>query len=78
MVARTAFGGPVFSGIQGPAIQLVMWWSLVLALAVHDLISRRRLHPATVLGALLLMLTNYVAVVVGGSAVGQTLIRELR
>jgi hypothetical protein len=69
---------PVFSGIQGPAIQLVMWSSLVLALAVHDLISRRRLHPATVFGALLLVLTNYVGVVVGGSAVGQTLIRELR
>jgi hypothetical protein len=66
-----------FGGEQGPFIPLVSW-GLVLALAVHDLVSRRRLHPSTVLGALLLMLINYGAGVAGRSEVGQMLIRELR
>jgi hypothetical protein len=66
-----------FGGEQGPFIPLVSW-GLVLALAVHDLVSRRRLHPSTVLGALLLMLINHGAGVVGRSEVGQMLIRELR
>jgi hypothetical protein len=64
-------------GEQGPFIPLVSW-GLVLALAVHDLVSRRRLHPSTVLGALLLILINYGAGVAGRSEVGQMLIRELR
>jgi hypothetical protein len=66
-----------FGGEQGPFIPLVSW-GLVLALAVHDLVSRRRLHPFTVLGALLLMLIHYGAGIAGRSEVGQMLIRELR
>ena len=68
---------PVFGGEQGPFIPLVSW-GLVLLVAVHDLMSRRRLHPATVLGALLLMLINYGAGIAARSEVGQMLIRELR
>jgi len=68
---------PVFGGEQGPFIPVV-FWGLVLALAVHDLMSRRRLHPATVIGALLLMLIRYGTGLAGRSDVGQTLIGELR
>ena len=56
----------------------MVFWGLVLALAVYDLMSRRRLHPSTVLGALLLMLINYGAGIAGRSEAGQMLIRELR
>src|SRR5260370_633229 len=59
-----------FGGEQGPFIPLVSW-GLVLALAVHDLVSRRRLHPSTVLGALLLMLIHYGPGVAGRSEVRQ-------
>ena len=68
---------PVFGGEQGPFIP-VAFWGLVLVLAVHDLMSRKRLHPATAIGALLLMLIRYGTGLAGRSEVGQMLIRELR
>jgi len=67
----------VFGGEQGPCIPVV-FWGLVLALAVHDLISRRRLHPSTVLGALLLVLIGYGVGIVSRSEAAQVMIRQLR
>ena len=66
-----------FGGEQGPFIPVVLW-GLVLALAVHDLMSRRRLHPSTVLGALLLVLISYGADIASRSEAAQMMIRQLR
>jgi hypothetical protein len=68
---------PVFGGEQGPFISVV-FWCLLLVLAGHDLWSRKRLHPSTVLGTLLLVLVNYGAGVTSRSELGQMLVRELR
>jgi hypothetical protein len=65
-----------FGGEQGPFAGL-LFLGFVLALVVHDLLSRRRLHTSTVIGVLLMMLINYGAGIVGRSEAGQMLIHKL-
>ena len=67
----------VFGGEQGPFVAVVMW-GLVVALAVHDLMSRRRPHPAMALGAVLLFLINYATGIAGRSGAAQAMILHLR
>jgi uncharacterized membrane protein YozB (DUF420 family) len=68
---------PGFGGEQGPFAGLV-FLGFLLALVVHDLLSRRRLHPSTVIGVLWMMLINFGASIVGRSEAGQMLIHKLR
>jgi hypothetical protein len=68
---------PVFGGEQGSFTPIVIW-GLLLLLAGHDLWARKRLHPATLIGALVLVLFNYGGRVAAGSAAGLTLIYALR
>ncbi len=67
----------VFGGEQGPFTPVVIW-CLLLSIAAHDLWSRKRLHPATVLGTVLLVLLDYGGRLVARSDIGQVLVRELR
>ncbi|MGH9647774.1 MAG: hypothetical protein ACRD4E_13265 [Bryobacteraceae bacterium] len=66
-----------FGGEQGPFTPVLLL-GLVVALAVHDLISRRRLHSSTMLGVSLLVLTSYGTVIARRSEVGRVMIRQLR
>jgi uncharacterized membrane protein YozB (DUF420 family) len=66
----------VFGGEQGPFIPVV-FWSLLLLVAGHDLWSRKRLHATTASGILFIGIVDQGAGVVGRSDIGQTLVRAL-
>ena len=68
---------PGFGGEQGPFIPAVVW-SLVAALAIYDLVSRKRLQPATMFGIVWLLIVRNGAVLVSHSAIGLSLIYALR
>ena len=40
----------------------------ILALAAYDLVSRKRVHPATIWGGLFLVVSQPLRLVIGGSA----------
>ena len=67
---------PVFGGEQGPFVPLVIL-GLLLLLIGHDFWSRRRLHPATLAGVLLLVVVHSGAGVAASSDIGQALIYGL-
>jgi len=68
---------PMFGGEQGPFIPVVVW-SLVLAVAVHDLVSRKRLESSTAIGIVWLLIVRNGAVLVSRSDIGLRLIYALR
>lgn len=68
---------PMFGGEQGPFIPVVVW-SLVLAVAVHDLVSRKRLELSTSIGIVWLLIVRNGAVLVSRSDIGLSLIYALR
>ena len=51
---------------------------LIAPVVGHDLWSRKRLHPSTVIGTLLLVLVYYGSGIVSRSDVGQMLVRARR
>jgi hypothetical protein len=67
---------PGFGGEQGPFVPLVLLL-LIAAIAIHDLVTTRRLHPATSIGGLALIVILVGASVFGGSEAGLALVREL-
>ena len=75
-VARIA-RWPGFGGEQGPLIPTVIW-SLVAAIAVYDLVSRKRLEKATVFAIVWLLIVRNGAVWVSNTDVGLSLIYALR
>ena len=75
-VARIA-RWPGFGGEQGPLIPTVIW-SLVAAIAVYDLVSRKRLEKATVFAIVWLLIVRNGAVWVSNTDVGLRLIYALR
>jgi hypothetical protein len=67
---------PVFGGELGSFISLATW-SLFIAIAANDLWTRRRLHPATVLGVALLISTDLGARLIAGTEFGRAFVRSL-
>ena len=68
---------PGFGGEQGPFIPVVVW-SLVAALAVYDLVSRKRLELCTVFAIIWLLIVRNGAVFVSNTNIGLSLIYALR
>lgn len=68
---------PGLGGEQGPFIPVVVW-SLILALAVHDLVSRKRVESSTAIGIVWLLIARNGAVLVSNSGIGLGLIYALR
>lgn len=68
---------PGFGGEQGPFTPTVLW-GLVLTLAIYDFLTRRRLHPATGLGMVFMVLITVGARIAGGTEAAQMMILQLR
>lgn len=68
---------PGLGGEQGPFIPVVIW-SLIAALAIYDLVSRKRLQTCTVIAIVWLFIVRNGAVFVARSAIGLSLIYALR
>ena len=69
---------PPFGGEDSPFV-LVVLLSLLAALVVHDLLTTKRVHPATLLGgALLILLAGVVGAVVASSPFGLAFTRSLQ
>ena len=67
---------PMLGGEQGP-FTIIAISTLMGAVVLHDVITTRRIHPATVFGVVLRMSTLFGAQFVAGSELGQRLIRHL-
>jgi len=63
---------PVFLSGQVPFVPLVMT-VLLLAIVAYDLYSTRRVHPATIIGGAVCVLTGLGGSMIGGTAFGQSL-----
>jgi hypothetical protein len=64
-------------GVPGALGALLLVDLFVVALAVHDLRTRRRLHPATLWGGAFLILSGPARVALGYSAVWQSFAQAL-
>jgi len=67
---------PMLGGEQGPFTQSVLL-SLLLAVVVNDLITRKRIHPATLFGAVLRVSTMYAANIIAATDLGRAFVRSL-
>jgi hypothetical protein len=67
---------PVFGGEQGPFIPLVVVL-LLAALVAHDLVSTRRVHSATLIGAGFAFVMLFAGVAIGGSEFGERFVRAM-
>jgi hypothetical protein len=67
---------PGLGGEQGPFVPLVLVL-LLGALVVHDFSSRRRVHPATVLGGASAVAITIAGNMIGASAFGQAIVRAM-
>jgi hypothetical protein len=67
---------PVLGGEQGPFIPLALVL-LLLAVVLHDVISTRRMHPATLLGAAFAVLMTIGGLAIGTSQFGEAFVREM-
>jgi hypothetical protein len=68
---------PGFGGEQGPLIPVVVW-SLIVALAIYDLITRKRVETCTAIGILWLLIVRNGAGWVSNTDLGLSLIYALR
>ena len=50
---------------------------VAIGLALHDVLSRRRIHPATLAGAAFLVGLRTVAVMIADSEMGRSFVRAL-
>jgi len=67
---------PGLGGEQGPFIPVVIW-SLIAALAIYDVVSRRRLERCTVIAIVWLLIVRNAAVLISRTAIGLSLIYAL-
>jgi len=68
---------PGLGGEQGPFIPVVVW-SLIAALAVYDMVSRKRVETCTLIAIVWLLIVRNGAVFISRSDVGLSLIYALR
>ena len=68
---------PGFGGEQGPFIPVVSW-SLIAAVAVYDLASRKRMEPCTVIAIVWLLIVRNGAAFISHTHLGLSLIYALR
>jgi len=68
---------PGLGGEQGAFIPVVIW-SLIAALAIYDLVSRKRLETCTVIAIVWLLIVRNGAVLVSHSEIGLRLIYAMR
>jgi hypothetical protein len=68
---------PMMGGEQGPLIPTVVW-SLIAAVAIHELVTRKRLATSTVLGIVWLFIVRNGAQYIADSHIGLSLIYALR
>lgn len=68
---------PGFGGEQGPFITVVTW-SLIAAVAIYDLISRKRVEPCTVIAIVWLLIVHNGATFISHTHLGLSLIYALR
>ncbi len=68
---------PGFGGEQGPFIPIVVW-SLIAAIAIYDLVTRKRVETATGVSIVWLLIARNGAVWVGNTGLGLSLIYALR
>jgi hypothetical protein len=69
---------PIFGASeQGPFVAVVSL-ALLGAVVVHDLVTRRRIHPATILGIALPLGLFFAATAISTTAFGVGLVRSLR
>ena len=68
---------PGLGGEQGPFIT-VMTWSLIAAVAVYDLVSRKRVEPCTVIAIVWLLIVHNGATFISHTHLGLSLIYALR
>jgi hypothetical protein len=69
---------PVFGGYEDARIPFAGLVILISALAVHDLVRSRRIHPATAVAGIICIASTAAASIFASSGVAQTLIRSLR
>ena len=67
---------PGFGGEQGPFVTIVLL-SLIGAIVINDLVTTRRLHPATWIGGLAIVVIGLGTVAFGGTETGLALVRWL-
>jgi len=68
---------PGLGGEQGPFIPIVVW-SLVAALAIYDLVSRKRVETCTIFAIVWLFIVRNGAVFISQTSIGVGLIYALR
>ena len=68
---------PGFGGEQGPFIPVVIW-SLIAAIAVYDLVSRKRLETVTAIAIVWLLIARNGAVFISHTDIGLRFIYALR
>jgi hypothetical protein len=68
---------PGFGGEQGPFIPVVIW-SLIAAIAIYDLISRKRLENVTAIAIVWLLIVRNGAVLISHTDIGLRFIYALR
>ena len=68
---------PGFGGEQGPFTPIVVW-SLIAAVAIYDLLSRKRVEPCTVIAVMWLFIIRNAAGFIAHTHLGVSLIYALR
>ena len=69
--------GPVFAGLDPIGWGLVSQLLFVLALGRYDLVSRKRVHPVTLLGGSFFMGAMLVSILIATSEAGRSFVRGL-
>jgi hypothetical protein len=69
---------PVFGGSEDARMIFALFLVLIFAVALHDLLRRRRIHPATTVGGVLCIVPTVAASIFANSAFAQALVRALR
>jgi hypothetical protein len=68
---------PVFGGEQGPFTPMVLL-ALLLAIVVHDVVTLRKLHPATAWGIAVALGVNFMAKSIATTDAGMALVSWLK
>jgi hypothetical protein len=71
------FRWPVFAGLNPTVLGSVIILSFVLALGGYDLVSRKRVHPVTLLGGTFLMGAKLISIFIATSEAGRSFVRGL-
>jgi hypothetical protein len=67
---------PVLGGEQGPFVDIALY-ALLAGVIVYDLLTRRRLHPATLLGVGTFIGLGYTANLIAATEFGRAFVRSL-